>query len=215
MSDAKKHLENLTEIRSLMEQSSRFISLSGLGGILAGVFALCGAMAAYWYFDFNLFTPRFITSIVNHRGIPSEDFILFLLTDAGTVLILALLANIILTTRKAKLQGHGIWNNIVKRMLINLFIPLIAGGIFCIALMYHGLIYLVAPSTLVFFGLALLNAGKYTLRDIKYLGLCEIALGLVALFIPGYGLIFWSAGFGVLLIIYGIVMYMKYDRKKQ
>jgi hypothetical protein len=44
------------------------------------------------------------------------------------------------------------------------------------------------------------------------LGICEIGLGLIASIYMGYGLLFWAVGFGVLHIIYGIVMYMKYER---
>ena len=97
-------------------------------------------------------------------------------------------------------------------MLVNLFIPLISGGIFCLILLYHNIFFLVAPCTLLFYGVALLNASKYTLPDIRYLGISEIALGLIGSIFVGYGLIIWSIGFGVLHLIYGTVMYLKYER---
>ena len=56
------------------------------------------------------------------------------------------------------------------------------------------------------------NASKYTLNDIRYLGLTEIFLGLVALVFLEYSLLFWAIGFGLVHIIYGIVMYYKYER---
>jgi hypothetical protein len=95
-----------------------------------------------------------------------------------------------------------------------LFIPLIAGGLFVAALLFHGLIFLIAPVTLIFYGLALINASKHTYHDVKYLGLIEIALGLIASFFVGYGLFVWALGFGVMHIVYGILMYLKYEHSK-
>ncbi len=51
----KEQLEALSDIRSMMEQSSRFISLSGLSGIFAGITALVGAGLAYLRIN-NLFS---------------------------------------------------------------------------------------------------------------------------------------------------------------
>ena len=109
-------------------------------------------------------------------------------------------------------KGVPIWGTMAKLTLINLFIPLIAGGIFCLVLLYHHIISLVAPATLVFYGMALFNAGKYTLKEIRVLGILEMLLGLIACFFVGYGLIFWAVGFGILHIIYGTVMYTRYER---
>jgi hypothetical protein len=96
--------------------------------------------------------------------------------------------------------------------VINLAIPLAVGGIFCAILLYHGIVYLMAPAMLIFYGLALVNGSKYTLTDIRYLGLSEIVLGVFAAFFIGYGLLAWAIGFGVLHIVYGTLMYYKYER---
>lgn len=139
-------------------------------------------------------------------------FLVFLFADAAIILILALGSAIFFTTRRAKKNGLLIWDATIKRLLINLFIPLITGGLFCLVLLFHRQIYLIAPATLVFYGLALLNASKYTLNEIKYLGISEIIIGLIACFLVGYGLIFWAFGFGFLHIVYGAIMYNKYER---
>jgi len=128
------------------------------------------------------------------------------------VFIFAVAGGIFFTTRKAKQKGQKIWDKLTQKLLLNLLIPLVVGGIFCLALMKHGAFGLVAPATLVFYGLALVNGGKYTLSDIHYLGLSEIVLGLIALFNIGYGLEFWAIGFGVLHIVYGTIMYFKYEK---
>lgn len=212
MEEQNEHLKNLSEIRSLMERSSRFISLSGLSGVAAGVFAICGAIAAYAYLNLDIRSSGYYKRAWNANGEINLEFYVFFLTDALCVLIASILAGSMLTIRKAKQKGHSIWDATAKRLLINILIPLVSGGLFCVVLLYHGLIGLVAPSTLIFYGLALLNASKYTLDDIRYLGILEIFLGLVASFYVGYGLIFWTIGFGLLHIIYGMLMYNKYEK---
>jgi hypothetical protein len=206
MDQNKEHLDNLLEIRSLMERSSRFISLSGLSGILAGSFALLGALAAHLYLKKNYFNLR-----DPYISFDRSEVILFLLGDAMIVLVLALASGIFFSLRQAKKKEQKIWDHTSKRLLINLAIPLVAGGFFCLSLLYYAP-GLVAPATLVFYGLALLNGSKFTLDDVRYLGIAEIILGLIATCYLGYGLVFWALGFGVLHIVYGIVMYRKYDQ---
>lgn len=216
MDKQNEHLENLSEIRSLMERSSRFISLSGLSGVAAGVFAIIGAIAAYFYLDglsSRVTGERaYYDYAQNATGSTNANFYIFFFTDAIAVLILSLVTGFLLTMRKAKQKGQSIWDATAKRLLINLLIPLITGGLFCLVLLSHNLVGLVAPATLIFYGLALLNASKYTLDDVRYLGIFEITLGLIASVYLGYGLIFWTLGFGLLHIIYGIVMYNKYEK---
>lgn len=207
MTEQKEHLQAITDIRSMMERSSRCISLSGLSGVFAGIFALIGAYLAY--IKMNSFNT-------DYSRVSSENIIeitIYFIEIAGAVLIASLTVGTLLTIRNSKRKGIKVWDNSAKRLLINLGIPLVAGGLFCLVLLYHGIIGLVAPATLIFYGLALLNASKYTFNDIRYLGILEIILGLAGSMFIGYGLIFWAIGFGVLHIIYGAVMYFKYERK--
>ncbi|MCW5908187.1 MAG: hypothetical protein KIS94_10030 [Chitinophagales bacterium] len=209
---AAEPLEQIREIRNIMERSSRFISLSGLSGVFAGFFALAGAAAFYIFINRELnygysdFAKRVPVDI-------SLNFTRFVILDAAAVIILSLAAAVFFTTRHAKSKGETIWNSAAKRMLINLAIPLVAGGIYCLVLLYYGWFGLVAPTTLIFYGLALLNASKYTLDEIRWLGVFEIALGLIGCFFIGYGITLWAIGFGVLHIIYGLLMYSKYEAK--
>lgn len=209
----ENHLKTLSEIRSLMERSSRFISLSGLSGVAAGLFALAGATLIYVYLGVIPFENKrayyVAAQSANKWGIDYVSF--FLVTGAG-VLLGAICSGIYFTTRKARRKGQPIWDALSKRLLINLAIPLLTGGLFCMALFLHGLAGLIAPATLIFYGLALVNASKFTLHDIYYLGILEIGLGLIATFNIGYGLEFWAMGFGVLHILYGMIMYWKYER---
>ncbi len=212
MDNRNQHLETLSEIRSLMERSSRFISLSGLSGVVAGTCALLGAALIFDYFGLMPFEGRRAIYGVAQPypwGMPPLQF---LMTVASLVFILALAGGIFFTTRKARRKGHPIWDKTTARLLLNLSIPLIAGGIFCLALVHHGHYGLVAPATLVFYGLACINGSKYTLNDIRYLGISEVILGLIGLFAPGFGLELWAIGFGILHIAYGTYMYYKYER---
>ncbi|MCC8410577.1 hypothetical protein LJ707_16660 [Mucilaginibacter sp. UR6-1] len=202
--------DELTSIRSLMERSSKFISLSGLSGIMAGVYALIGAYFAYQivYTDTGLFYTRdyVIANIDNNQGV-----LYTLMLIAAAVLISSLTTGAILTKRKAKRKGQQAWGKTSRSLLVHLAIPLVTGGILCVIFITRGYLGIVAPATLIFYGLALVSASNYTFGDVKYLGMLEIALGLIAALMPGYGLLFWAVGFGVLHIIYGSIMYFKYD----
>ncbi len=211
MDQEKDYLQDLVEIRSMMEKSSRFISLSGLSGVIAGIFALIGAGVAWFLIkDFLISFPQ---SYEAFQALVTRLEINLLLI-AASVLILSLSFGYYFTARKAKKLGQQVWNKSSRQMLVNISLPLIAGGIFCFALYFHGLFGMIAPATLVFYGLALINGSKYTLDDIRYLGYLEIALGLISCFCIGYGLWFWAFGFGVLHIVYGVSMYLKYEHKK-
>lgn len=207
------HLETLSEIRSLMERSSRFISLSGLSGVAAGLFALIGAGLVYVYLGITPFENKRMYYIAAQTADKwGLNYITFFLLTGSFVLLGALASGVYFTTRKAKLKGQPIWDALTKRLLISLAIPLVSGGLFCLAMFFQGLAGIIAPATLIFYGLSLVNASKFTLHDIYYLGICEIILGIIAVFNIGFGLEFWAIGFGFLHILYGTIMYLKYER---
>jgi len=214
METNKQPLDQLRDIKSLMERSSRFISLSGLAGVFSGLFALFGAAAAYWRVNLAPWALRdtdtpFGTGRIVHID---SGVAWFLALDGLLVLLASILVSYYFTKRKADRKQQPLWGAYSRHMLVNLSVPLVTGGIFCLVLFYHGLIGLIAPATLVFYGLALMNAGRLSLEEISYLGLSEIILGLVCLIFLGYGLIFWALGFAVLHIVYGILMYVRHDR---
>lgn len=201
----QKHQEDLSHIRSMMERSSRFISLSGLSGVFAGLSALIGGLYVYL-----LFKANGLDYFDGEHKLYSVDLVSELVFIALIILVFALTFGIFFTIRKSKKYNLPIWTAATKKMLVNLAIPLLVGGVFCLALLYHQIYVLIAPATLLFYGLALINAEKYTFSDIKYLGFCELALGCVSLFFLGYGLFFWIIGFGILHILYGLIVFKKY-----
>ena len=212
MHESREHLQTLTEIRSLMERSSKFLSLSGLSGVSAGLIALAGAVVVYLRLRTNWLTALSYNRLSRHNRTTYAALEEFLVTVAVVVLAAALLTGTYFTVRKARRQGLSVWNSQSKRLLWAMAVPLITGGVFCIVLLFHNLIWLAFSSTLIFYGLALLNGSKYTVRDVEFLAYCEIGLGLLSLLWPGYNLLTWAIGFGVLHIVYGLTMYYKYER---
>jgi len=203
-------LQDVRDIRRLMERSSRFISLSGLSGVAAGLWALLGA----WYARSIVF-EKYYTEYNQRGGYSYYDFGLLklkLIGLAAGVFVAAFLSAFYFTWRKSRKQGRPLWDYTSRRLFWNMIIPLVAGGFFILAMLQNNDWRYVAPSCLIFYGLALVNASKYTLTDIRYLGYCEIILGLINTQWIGYGLYFWALGFGVLHIIYGVIMWMKYER---
>jgi hypothetical protein len=204
MEEKQAYQKDLESIRKLMERSVKFISLSGLSGIMAGVYALVGAIAAAFLIP-HLLSP------VTDSVIPDQQTVIQLIGIAVVVLIASLVTGFWMSNRKAKKAGVKLWDTTSRRLVINLAIPLGTGGLFILILLLGDHVGLVAPSFLIFYGLALINASPNLYEEVRYLGYSEILLGLVCAVLQRYGLLCWAIGFGVFHILYGAVMYKKYD----
>ena len=208
MKDEKDYLRDIAEIRSMMERSSKFLSLSGWAGIMAGIYALAGAFIAFKFLNFN--PDELIAGNLEAGSIfASLSKVIWL---ALIVLILAISTASFLSFRKADKKGEKIWNPTTRRLLLSMAVPLVAGGLVILVLISKGLTGLIAPLTLLFYGLALYNASGFTLNEVKTLGFIQIGLGLISACFIEYGLFIWAAGFGVVHIIYGVYMHYKYER---
>jgi hypothetical protein len=209
--NSTKPNEDLQAIREIMERSSKFLSLSGLSGIFAGVCALAGAAIA-WFFILDSGQIKY-SEYVSSTGDSIASGISFnLALDALLVLAFAFLGAVYFSFRKASKAGQKLWTNSTKRLLVNLMIPLVSGGIFILILVFRNNLDLVAPVMLIFYGLSLVNAGKFTFGEIHYLGLTQIVLGILAGVFINYGLLFWTIGFGLMHIVYGAVMYYRHEK---
>jgi hypothetical protein len=206
MKEIPEYEKDLASIRTIMERSSKFISLSGLSGVLAGIYALAGAVAAYFMIHFPLSPLDYRTYSVNEPEILAK-----LIMIAAGVFTASLVTGLWLSNKKAQKTGQKLWTPATRMILLNVTIPLVTGGIFILIMLYTGHFGLAAPASLVFYGLALIQGSLNTFDEIRYLGFSEIILGLISAMLPGYGLIFWALGFGILHIIYGAIMYKKYD----
>ena len=201
------YLKDIQDIKSMMEERSRFLSLSGLSGVLAGLYALVGA-----YVGYKLATSA---SSIPYKDLQSGYFspiVMQLLLVALGILLLSIGTALFFTSRKARRRNESMWSPATIKALKSFLLPLVTGGIFGLLLLWRGHMLLLSPTTLIFYGLALYSASRYTVRDVGALGIAEIAVGLASMLYPGKGIYFWAFGFGVLHIVYGSIMYFKYDR---
>jgi len=207
MKEIHEYEKDLASIRTMMERSGKFISLSGMSGVMAGIYAIIGAVAAYR----AVYYP---TSPLAYRieSIQEASIVTKLSIIAALVLIASIGTGLWLSHHKARKHNTNLWNTTTKTLMINLAIPLITGGLFILILLSGGHYGIAAPACLIFYGLALINASANLYDEVRYLGYCEIILGLIAAYLAGYGLLFWTLGFGVLHIVYGAVMYYRYDK---
>ncbi len=217
----QEHHQNLHHIKQMMERSSRFISLSGLSGVAAGICALVGA-----FFANNIINKSSISSIRSIENynmdnskvdkISMEHFMGNSLFQIAFITFIAALSfSFLFTYLRSKKTSTPLWGSTSKRLLINVSIPMIVGGIYLMKLIEFGVVDLIAPGCLIFYGLALVNASKFTLTEVKYLGYLQIVLGILNSWFVGYGIYFWAIGFGIFHILYGIYMWNKYERSSK
>lgn len=197
MEQKEQYVNEIKAIRQMMEQSSRFLSLSGLSGIMIGLYAIIGAIIANY--------------LIHDADLPNSNLVSQLFFLSVVILMISLVTVVVLTYRKTIRDGHKIWNKGTRMLILNLAVPLVSGGILISIFISRGLYETIAPSLLAFYGLALVNAAKFTRLEIYYMGLCQIATGIIAAFLPGYSLILWAFGFGVIHIFYGTIMHFRYD----
>lgn len=205
---------DLLHIKNMMERSSKFLSLSGLSGVAAGTCALIGA-----YFAGNVIKNSkglVLSELDSHlynRNYNLKDYMgnkLFII--AVVTFVASFLLSFLFTWLRSKKTNTPLWGNTSKRVAINMMIPMLAGGLYILKLIEHGAFGLIAPGCLIFYGLALVNASKFTLGEVRFLGIGQIILGILNLYFIGLGIYFWAAGFGVLHIVYGLIMWAKYER---
>lgn len=208
MKKEKDYIQDIAEIRTMMERSSKFHSLSGWAGIMAGIYALAGVLAAYKIYDFN---PTTIGGSLNSDN-SSYPALFNIVLLALAVLLFALSTAIYVSFREARKREEKLWNATSKRLLVSMVTPLFVGGVLILILITKGMIGLIAPFSLIFYGLALFSGGNFTYPEVRILGIIQISLGLISSYFVEYGLIFWALGFGVAHIIYGIYMQFKYNK---
>ncbi len=208
---AEESRQALHDIRSMMERSSRFLSLSGWSGVWAGCTALAGAAIGYSWLPAELLQYRMDGDAAPFCFCGAAFYKPLILALA--ILAVALAGGYYFTLRKMRREGASLNQPATRQMLWAMAVPMLAGAVFILAFMRYGHPNYIAPACLIFYGLALVNSSKHTLTDIRNLGYLEMALGAICLFIPGWGLYFWVAGFGLLHILYGVMMWNKYDKR--
>ena len=209
MNQSEQPLEDIRVIRKLMEESSRFLSLSGLSGIIAGVVGLAGAWIAHLVIKANNpYTDWYLRPLAG--GEAGNGTVLELFGAMAIVLLVAFSAAVVFSSRKAKKSGVNAWTPVTRRMLVSLLVPLAAGGLFVLFTVKTVPANVTAASTLIFYGVAMMSAGKFTFGEIHWLGALEVVTGLVCILLPQCTIIIWAAGFGVIHICYGLFMHLRY-----
>ncbi|NLO70841.1 MAG: hypothetical protein GX102_07885 [Porphyromonadaceae bacterium] len=194
--------EDLKAIRDMMEKSTKFLSLSGLSGVSAGITAFVGAGFGYYYMS---------KKTLENTPYETSDLIILSLVTLGVLFISFALA-VFFSRRKAHKKNQRLLNKATTYALYNMAVPFLVGGILCTLMLIRGNYEFIASITLIFYGLALVNASKYTYEEVHYLGLTEIFIGILAAVFISKGLLFWTIGFGVCHILYGLFLYKKYDK---
>lgn len=212
MDNQQRQLDAIKYIRSLMERSSKFLFLSGPAGVIVGVIAIIGVAIAYIFLGIQINEPAYFKLVINEYGVINKENFGFLFSELILLFMLAIGIAVAFAKKQAQSKKEAIWNISTKQMLMNMALPLIVGASYCGILVYHGQVALIAPATILFYGLSLLNASKYTIDGIRSLAVFEIIIGLVASIYVDYGLLFWALGFGVLHIVYGFYIYFKYEK---
>ena len=218
MTNGNEPIQALKEIKQMMDRGSRFISLSGRSGIAAGLCALAAAWIAdhkinhYTFEDSAGYTEMHGAYIFRdgHRLLANQLLVIGILT-----FVAAFFFAFLFTWLRSRKTGVPVWGFTARKVMINVAVPMLAGSLLIWRIITFGLYGLVVPACLLFYGLALINGSKYTVSEVRYLGYLQLILGAVNLWAMSYSLYFWAAGFGVLHILYGIIMWNKYERNEK
>lgn len=205
--DKFDYLDQLSEIKKIIEKRTKFNALSGLSGVLAGIYALVGSVWAYKIIKSS-------QSVIYNdiMELVSSEGVMKLILLASAILVLSITTGLYFSYINAKKSGSPLWTAAAVKVAVNFSIPMLVGAFFLIAVLMKGYLTLVSPVCLLFYGLALLFAANYTFTEIRFLGFLMLAIGVFALFFSGWGLYLWALGFGGLHIVYGLIMYFKYER---
>lgn len=201
-------LKDLSHIRSLMEKSTKFISISGLSGILAGIYTLLAVSFLCWKLKINWLVFGNSSHAVVY--IDSAEPVKIMVITGTLLLLISVATGVYMALRKAEKAGQSAWNPASRILLVSVAAPLLTGGAIAVMSLIKGYYFALAPCFLIFYGLALYSGSRVSFKELRLLGILQIALGLLAYAYMPFGLLFFALGFGVLHILYGAVIIKKY-----
>jgi hypothetical protein len=180
----ERAMSNIQFIRETMERATLFTAVPGWGGAAMGVVALGTATIA----GFQTKTPYWLaTWLVGALvSIGVGGFALW---------------------RKARNLNHALFSGSGRRFLLSFSPPIVVGALLTVVLYRHRAADLLPGTWLLLYGTGVMGGGAFSVRAVPLMGLLFTALGSVAIFLPlTVGNWFMAAGFGVLHIVFGIVI---------
>jgi hypothetical protein len=182
-------LENLRFIRETMSRASEFTAVPGWGGIFMGISALITAPIA---------------------GPPDDSvrWMLIWFADGAVAATIALVAIAI----KSRRSGAPLSKAAPALRFALAFVPpLVAGMILTPVFALMGLGARLPGCWLLLYGTAVATGGAFSVRVVPLMGICFMALGAIAFAAPAaWGHWLMALGFGVLHIVFGIIIARSY-----
>jgi len=208
----QKHLENLSELKSILSKNTRFLSFSGLSGVIAGITALAGE-----YLFYNLYLATFSSSsnYADVRNLADMKLFYSALLIALSIIGISVIVGVILARKKIRMQGSTVNRDLLKNTLIHILVPILVGGAICFVASFTDHFIYIPAFLLIFYGLGLFNGSRFSFDDLKIVGLVFMGLGLITYAYPNLSMWTWGLGFGVGHILYGLRVYFVHDRKSE
>jgi hypothetical protein len=181
-------MDNLRFIRETMERSAVFTAVPGWGTVGIGA----AAFPAAW--------------IASRQTSPELWLTTWLVTAFVAVLIGA-------ATTANKLQGveKSQFFRPLRNFAFGLAPPLATGAVLTLALYRMGRVDALAGMWLLTYGSGIVTGGSFSVRVVPLMGLCFMGLGGIALFVPaGWEDAWLAAGFGLLHIVFGVIIARKH-----
>ena len=173
--------ENLRFIRQAMERGTTFTSIPGIGGAVMGGVALIASRVA--------------------AGQSSDRWLMTWLIAATIAAVIGLIA----MARKARLAGATLTGANARRFALGMAAPFIAGAAITYELWVVRSFTAMPPAWLLLYGAGVLTGGIVSVPVVRLLGVCFMALGILAIVTPSeWGNVWLAAGFGGLQIGFGI-----------
>lgn len=181
-------IDNLKFIRETMERSTHFTAVPGYGGMLMGVTAIAAAYIA--------------------NGQPLvKDWLFTWLIEASLAFAIGLLA----MWQKSKFAGTPLISAPAKKFAMSFLPPLVCGIVLTLGMWQYGYYGAMIPAWMLLYGAAVVTGGAFSVRIVPVMGWLFMAMGAVAFLLPsGYGNTLMAASFGLLHIVFGVIIARRY-----
>jgi hypothetical protein len=175
--------DNLRFIRDTMESAARFTAVPGWGGVGMGITAVAAAVVAA-------------------REASPSRWVAVWLVELAVAVVIALGA----TVQKARAARIGIFSAPGRKFALSFLPPILVGALLTFVLYHAALIAVLPGMWLLMYGTAVVTGGAFSVKVVPVMGMCFMALGAAALFLPSYGNLLMALGFGGLQIIFGLMI---------